>query len=315
MEKLSKPINVAIDGSVLSFDEPRDSYYYEVYIDDVKVADIESERHPNFLGTTPDIGTYYDSVTVRPLFDVPVNALDIEYSLDGIDWYIYSDKTGITLNGNASGEPQDVFFRGYYITTGATIQGGLHVSYTVLKGYNIIYGTLDPKEAEYILQPTKCYVGEETVFSVSTVADVTEQVTKLYYIGGLVANNCTLKVELNEEATFATCKITNPKGDVTVTVYTYQSNMDDHDVTVNNGRFSPDPLNCVYYQTTVMNIYPNDGYSLPQRENISITGAATGYTYDFTYYVGEETQDYAIIQFVPDEEPCEVVITCPKVGA
>lgn len=314
MKKLSKPINVAVDGSVLSFDEPRDSYYYEVYIDDVKVASIDSERHPNFIGCTPDSGKYYDRVTIRPLFDVPIEALDVEYSLNGIDWDIYNDKRGITLNGNDSGEPQDVFFRGYYIATGASIQGGLRGSYTVLKGYNINYTTLAPKEAEYILQPIKCYVGEETVFSVSTVADITEQGTKLYWLASVTATNCTLKVEYNEELTFATCKITNPKGDVKVSVYAYQSNMDDHDVIVNNGRFSPDPLNCVYFQPTVLNIYPNDGYVLPQRENISITGAINGDTYDFRYYIGEETQDYAVITFTPQDEPCEIVITCPKVG-
>lgn len=316
MEKLSKPINVAVDGSVLSFDEPRDSYYYEVYVDDVKVAKIDSDRRPYLLGATPDIGRYYDSVTIHLLFDVPITALNLEYSLDYANWLPYNDKKGIVLAGTDTGEPYNIWVRGEYLANSTPIAGSGHLGgYTVLKSHPITYEALDPKEAEYVLQPSKCYADEETTFSISTVKDITEQETKLYYITGVNATNCTLQVTYSEDHTLATCKITNPTGNVNISAYIFQSNYDDHDVTVTNGRFSPDPFNCVYYQRNILNVYPNDGYALPQRDGISITGAMSGDTYDFSYYVGEETQDYAVIQFVPQDEPCEIAITCQKVGA
>ena len=320
MEKLSKPISLLVDGSIVSFDEPRDSFQYDIYVDDRKVTTIDSKRYPNFIGTDPDrIGKYYDSVTVHLLFDVPIKALYVEYSLNGFDWLEYNDAKGIILNGTDTGDVQDIFYRGFYLETNVPIDGtdtGKHAAgFQVLKGYPITYSALNPKQATYILQPTICYATEETVFSVSTIPDVTEQATKLYYITNVNATNCTLQIDYNEEHTLATCRITKPTGNVSITVGVAQSNYYNHNVSVTGGAFSPNPFNCVYYQINKFKVLPSDGFALPQREDIYISGADTDDSYDFSYEVGEGTTDYAIIQFVPNEETCNIIITCKKVGA
>lgn len=308
MEKLSKPINVAVDGSILSFDEPRDSFQYDIYVDDIKVTTIDSERRPNFIGATPNIGRYYDTVVVHLEFDVPISALDIEYSLDYQTWLHYNDKQGIKLVPRYTEDPYSIWFRGYYIATGAPIENAGHIGgYTVLKGYPITYiGSSSGGQYAYLEpQPDKAYVSEETKIFVQA----NKIGNDIYGFTGVTCTNCQYSFAIADDTQYMEITITKPTGNITVTPQFQRIGFDEVTFVLSHCKVSPAKQYSVQYQEFVTTIIPDDGYELP-----TTTGSGTTVYIGVTYEADDAVFNYnavtGVISVVPVDGAITIKATC-----
>lgn len=309
MEKLSKPINVSVDGSIVSFDEPRDSFQYDIYVDDRKVTTIDSERRPNFIGATPDIGRYYDTIAVHLEFDVPIEALEVEYSLDYQTWYHYNDRQGIELVPRDTEDGYNIWFRGYYIATGVPIVASQIGSYIVLKGYPITYiGSSSGGQYTYLEPlPTKAYASETT----KVFVQANKIGNDIYGFTGVTCTNCQYSFAIADDTQYMEITITKPTGNITVTPKFQRIGFDLVTFNLTNCKVSPTKQYSVQYQEFVTTIIPDDGYELPLT-----TGTGTTVYINVEYEADDAVFNYNAetgdISVIPVDGAITIKATCVK---